>query len=445
MVELVSRAAVPRLLFAVLVMAIAVWLRGTLVMTTEVIDPLRADAGEYYRYAMNLQQCGVYSRSLESIASDCAVPALADKLRPPGYPLSILPFVEWPPTAGMLLRIQWFQVLLGALTVGLAYVALLPLGRLTAGMAAILLTLSPHLAAMNLYVLSETVFTFTLAACMLAVTCWSVRPVWWRAALVGATLGVATLVRPTTLHLIVVMVPLLAWLAPARRSYTALALLAGFLLCYGPWMVASAFHLPAVEGRSLALTTVHSGTYPDLMVEGRAATRGAPHFHDPSYAQRDSLPKVLAYLAERARADPLTYLRWYAYGKTATYLSWDMLDGAGDVFVYPVRMPGFALDRWLALAHWLMYPLHAPLMVLAVLGCVLAWLPARGVLERAPAAVRASRLFAAVVAYFILVHVVGTPLPRYAIPIRPLLYALACWSVVLPLGGCARAWAQSRH
>lgn len=433
MVHPISRHALRHLLFALVLAAVAVWLRGTLIMTTEVIDPLRADAFEYYRYAMNLQQCGVYSRSLESITSGCATPARGDSLRPPGYPLSLVPLVEWPPTTATLLRIQWFQVLLSAFTVMLAYFALLPLGTVTAAAAAILCMLSPHLAAMNLYVLSETVFTFMLIMFVLAGARWSARPTIGRALAVGAAIGLASLVRPTPLYLIVCVVPLFAWLAPERRAGTAAAVLVGFLICYGPWSVISKFHLPAAQEQSLALTTVHNGTYPDLMVDGRAETRGAPHFYDSSYADRDSLNKVLAHLIDTARADPYTYLRWYAYGKAATYLGWDIIAGAGDVFVYPVEVPGFATNQWLGLTHWLMWPLHSPLMILALLATVLAWLPARGMLERLPAELMLTRLLALVLVYFILIHVVGSPLPRYAIPIRPLLYGMACWLIVLPL------------
>lgn len=429
----ISRDTLRHLLFAFVLAALAIWLRGTLIMTTEVIDPLRADAFEYYRYAMNLEQCGVYSRSLESITTQCATPARADSLRPPGYPLTLVPFVEWPPMPATLLRIQWFQVLLSALTVMLAYFALLPLGAATAAAAAILSTLSPHLAAMNLYVLSETVFTFTLVAFVLAGTRWSARPGIARALAVGAALGLATLVRPTTLYLIVGVVPLFAWLAQQRRTATAAAVLAGFLIVYGPWYVISKFHLPATQDRSLALTTLHSGTYPDLMVDGRPETRGAPHFYDPSYAERDSLAKVLAHLANRARAEPYTYLRWYAYGKTATFLSWDIIAGAGDVFVYPVKVPGFATNQWLGLTHWFMWPIHGPLTILALIASVLVWLPARAMLERPSTELVVTRLLALVFIYFIVCHVAGTPLPRYAIPVRPILYGLACWVIVLPL------------
>lgn len=441
MVHPVSRDSLRHLLFALVLAATAVWLRGTLIMTTEVIDPLRADAFEYYRYAMNLEQCGVYSRSLESITSGCTTPARSDSVRPPGYPIVLMPFVEWPPTAATLLRIQWFQVLLSASTVMLIYFALLPLGVVTAAAAAILSVLSPHLAAMNLYVLSETVFTFMLVVFVFAAARWSTRPSLAHALTIGAALGLATLVRPTTLYLIVCIVPLFAWLARERRAGTAAAVLAGFLICYGPWYTLSKFHLPAPQEQSLALTSLHSGTYPDLMVDGRPETRGAPHFYDASYAERDSLAKVLAHLIERARAEPYTYLRWYAVGKAATYLSWDIIAGAGDVFVYPVKVPGFATHHWLGLTHWSMWPLHDPLTILALIAAVLAWLPPRRMLERPASELILTRLLALVFIYFILIHVVGTPLPRYSIPIRPILYGLACWIIVLPLRA---AWRRVR-
>jgi len=70
--------------------------------------------------------------------------------------------------------------------------------------------------------------------------------------------------------------------------------------------------------------------------------------------------------------------------------------------------------------HWL----HWPLVILAAFGCLMAWLPLQriGVRSEALFVVRATSLL---LVYYTVLHMIGAPFPRYAIPFRPFLYGLA--------------------
>jgi hypothetical protein len=81
------------------------------------------------------------------------------------------------------------------------------------------------------------------------------------------------------------------------------------------------------------------------------------------------------------------------------------------------------------------HALHAPLVLLGLLAMfALAFAPAR--LRLSPEARRAASLLACVLAFAIALHMLAAPFPRYAVPFRPLLYALA----LLPLQAAWLAW-----
>jgi hypothetical protein len=71
-------------------------------------------------------------------------------------------------------------------------------------------------------------------------------------------------------------------------------------------------------------------------------------------------------------------------------------------------------------------------MLLALVGAGIVWLPAKT--QRQPAErVFFLRAMSLLVLYFLAFHTVVAPYPRYSIPMRPLLYAMALYPLVLAL------------
>jgi len=94
------------------ILLLGLHLRLTAVLGTEIEAPLRADAGQYFAYAYNLANHGVYSPDLKGIGS--ATVPMPDHFRNPGYSLLILPFATRPPSEASLLNITLLQALLSS-------------------------------------------------------------------------------------------------------------------------------------------------------------------------------------------------------------------------------------------------------------------------------------------------------------------------------------------
>lgn len=418
--------------------ALTIWLRLGMVEGTLVDTPLRADAGGYYSAAYNLKRFGVLSTSQPDGTNQ--IPP-ADAVRVPGYPLFLLPFVVYPPDLAMTYGIATAQALLGGLTILLVFSLLRPLLPLSlAATAALLTAISPHLIAADVYVLTESVFTCCLM--LFTWTLWHLArdPRHRSAFIAGAALGLTALVRETTTYLPVILAAGLFALFPARTALRLLApFIIGFALIYGPWVARNHLNPEIAQGSTQALGSILGGTYLGLMYNNDPASRGMPHRFDPHYAEIDTWGKLMDRISTDVDREPARYLSWYLIGKPTMFLSWDYVAGWGDVYVYPIIWSPYFTDPVFMALHQLMRWLHVPLTLLALIGTLLAWMPsARATLP--PDQLAFARMMALIVLYFIVLHMVATPLPRYATPLRPLLFAMAMFA----LWGLTEPWRRWR-
>jgi hypothetical protein len=74
-----------------------------------------------------------------------------------------------------------------------------------------------------------------------------------------------------------------------------------------------------------------------------------------------------------------------------------------------------------------MKTLHAPLIWLGIVGCILAWLPGVA-LTLGSGALSSVRFISLLLLFFTLLHMVGAPFPRYSVPLRPLIYGMAVFA-----------------
>jgi 4-amino-4-deoxy-L-arabinose transferase-like glycosyltransferase len=416
----------------ILVVLLGVALRFAAVNGSVVNAPIRADARDYYFYALNMGECGVYSRQLWDEAR-CPANLHADVQRWPGYPLFLVPFAKFPPDKTMVQQVQYAQVLLGTLTILLFFALFRPiLGAWPSILGACFVAISPHLVASGVYLLSEVLFTFFLMAWLyLSVLLLRSGRAGW-ALLAGLALAAAALTRPTMIYFLVPFLAFLLFSLP-RRSWLGVVLACvGFISLYGPWWAYSHMHLPPGAGSSsLARDTVQKGMYPNLTYKGNPRSYGFPNHFDPKWSERTTLAAVLDEIVSRFSADPVRYLRWYVLGKPYMLFSWDMVVGQGDVWIYPLLINPYELnDPLMDGTHALMKALHWLLVLLAAIACVLVWLPF-GSRYLARPHLYAMRLLSLVVLYFLAVHMIGTPLPRYAVPLRPVIYGQAILTVYI--------------
>lgn len=419
-----SRSAIPRLLLA-LVLSLAALVQLTVVSRTSVDVPLRADAGEYFSYAYNLSHHGVYSIA-RTWSGDSGTRPAPDAFRPPGYPL-FLALVGVPePDEAYLRRVSLVQAALGVLSVWLIYlIGRKFLGERWALAAALLTALSPHLAVISTYLLSESLFCFLLLVSVFSLLRAVESGARWLYVLTGLSWGLCSLVRSTS-EFFPVLLLLGVLVLPRLRRFRLAALLAFacFAAALAPWLIRNQSPDVGKPASSLMVKALAHGSYPDFMYQGQAQSFGFPYRFDPeSEAIARDLPSILRHIMGRFQAEPLIYAKWYLIGKPQYFLAWGNVQG-WDILIYPVfHSPYFEDVRFVAI-RMLAYLLHWPLMILGLIGALLLWFaPQRLGID--PNAVTAGRLVAMVVAYAIAFHIVVAPFPRYGIPFRPLLYALA--------------------
>lgn len=296
--------------------------------------------------------------------------------------------------------------------------------------AALLTAFSPHLVNLNVYLLTETLFGFTLLLFVWSVRWLGAKPDLPRVLLASALLGVAALVHPAVQHFVLLWVLLVALTLPRPTGpraglAVALAAVVGFAIVFGPWVYRNLTVLHAAEDDQPMINTLHHGIYPNFMYQDRSETFAYPYRFDPNSARISAdIPSVLNEIGRRFTEEPARHLRWYLIDKPIALWSWNSVQGIGDTSIYPVSDSPYLHNPGFQASHRLMRLLHWPLVVLGGIGAILVWLPAVG--RRLEAAQRLTlRSMSLLVLYLTLVHMVGAPFPRYTWPLRPLLYLMA--------------------
>lgn len=418
------------LISLVLLSAFAFYLRFASVAGTEVDHPLRADAKDYFLYAYNLRHFHVYSSAVPK--SNSPDPKLTpDSVRTPGYPLFLLPFVDGPPNRQMLGKILFTQALLSTLTVLLEFFFFRAfLLECWALFACFLTVISPHLIVANSYLLTETLFCFLLLlfAWLISSREETLSPK--ILLLSGITLGFAALVRPSLQYFPLAIALLFFFQFGWRRGARfLLVLLIGFFVVLAPWLIRNLVVLHSPGDQSLMINFLHHGMYPNFTYDQEPKSYGFPYRFDPRSAEiSKDVTSVVHEMAERFREEPFKYLLWFIIGKPIAFWSWNIVQGMGDVFIYPVTDSPYFNNNIFQLTHNLMYFLHWPLVCLGLLSGLLVWIP-RFAKELPKHALFVARFTSLLLLYFTLLHMIGAPFPRYSVPLRPFLYGMA----VLPL------------
>jgi 4-amino-4-deoxy-L-arabinose transferase-like glycosyltransferase len=140
-------------------------------------------------------------------------------------------------------------------------------GLAAAALAAVYLPLVANESVM----LSESLYGLTVATAILAALWLRERPSWRRAALLGVAIGLAALTRAEALVLVVLLVPVAIWRAPADRLRLFAAAAAAALLVVAPWCVRNTveFHRPV--GISTGDGAVLAGANNQFAYYGRLA------------------------------------------------------------------------------------------------------------------------------------------------------------------------------
>ncbi len=414
---------------------VAAWLRFGAAVFSVFDPPVNGDSVQYISEAYNLKHYGVFSSEDTWRQPASATPA-PDAMRPPGYAILLSWLLEDRPDYDFLRRVHMLQVFLGTLIVAAGYLLARRVLSPEWGLAVtLLMALCPQLITLGTSVLTETAYTLVLTIFFHSLVSAAQRPGARGFAIAGALLGLSVLIRFTLLYLPLVLLPAMLWLLPRPvRWRCACALLLGFGLVYGPWLLRNELVLGRASDPKLAVEAIVDGSYPDQMYQGRPETLGFAHRFDHADDDIVTVGQALDFVGADFRAHPADMLRWYLLGKPIAFYEWRFIEGSGDVFIKTAKRTPYRTRFEFIWSHELMRWLHWPLIALNGLGIVVAMLIA--VRRRGHPEGRVWGLFVVVMVFTIAIHVIGYPLGRYSVPFRALTWSFA----FLPLELARRRW-----
>jgi len=404
----------------------------TAVTQTRIDHPIRGDARDYLAYAYNLDIYGIYSRAWPEAEAKAPLP---DAVRAPFYSAVVSLFLDKNDINATLMRVLNLQALLGVLTV-LVYLLLYrrimpPLWALSAGLVT---AISPHLINASVYLLTETLFTFLLGLHLLTLEkALRLRHARW-ALVAGTLLALSFLTRPTTQYLIFAyLLALLIWTGTHWRAYAKclLWLILPVAIAASAWATRNLVETGRTSDPTLTASFLHHGMYINMMYADQPETFGYPYRFDPLTAEIGGNPtKVMQAIAQNFQQEPQRYLSWYLIGKPAQFFSWNLTESVGDAFIYaPLKTP-YMDNALFQGSHLVARLLHPFLILLSLVGAYLA-------LKRANIA---AALLSIVLLYFVALHMIGAPFPRYSIPLRPINDGLAFYALYLAI-----EWIKTRQ
>jgi hypothetical protein len=419
------------------ILLIAFDLRIQSVIHTVVDTPIRGDAREYFLYGYNLKHYGTYSKS-DTLFIKSEVPPTPDAMRAPVYGFFVSLFLGNPPTDGDISRLTLAQAVISTLAVLIVFLIArkiipVPYALAAAGLTAI----SPHLVASNIYILSETLFSFMLVVAVYAATRINRDDHLALLFLTGVLLAAVALTHPMMLYFIVPSAIFFWGYWGWKKGYKkTILLLLGFFVIYGSWTTRNMVSLGAGGDNHLMRIVLRTGIYPDLRYQDKPETFPYPYHHDPDFKETSKdLPSVLTELVRAFRESPAKQLRWYLVGKPAMLYSWDLkeayrFDQRGDVFTYPVVSSPYNYLPHFRLTHWFMRATHGVWVALMAAGIVIAWLP-RKRLGLSENAAFIARFVSLLLLYHTAIMIAGVSIPRHALSMRPFLYILSMLPVAL--------------
>ena len=422
------------LIIALLIFLVAVALRLSYQRSAIVDNPIRADARQYFFNAYNLFYFGVYSIDAPDVNGN---PPRTIWRRTPGYPLFLYPFFYISKTPNeFVVNVSLAQAILGSLTCVLVfYLGLAFLTPLWAVIAGLVTALSPHLIAMDDFLLSESLFMFSLVAATLTlVHSFRRRNAGW-AFISGTLFCFSALVRAVSglLGLFMLLFFLVApryWDKGTRFNFlvpTAFFLI-GLAVVHLPYSHIRSQIIAKSDRVSNESAWQHIVIGADINLENFFRNKSIPEFKNQTEKMINNRSYGLTVLRQRFQEHPTDFLKWYLGGKLLFMWKWDNVYN-GDVYQYPMVVKGFHQDNWLTTLHRFMRWLHWPSIAMSILGIglfLVNWF--RNTLAESEHLLLAPIL---VFLYFTAIFTILLPLPRYMIPVRPFVYLLGCYPLYL--------------
>lgn len=181
----------------------------------------------------------------------------------------------------------------------------------------------------------------------------------------------------------------------------------------------------APQGSSRALNTITHGSYIDFIYESEEY-KYFPYYEDPMQPDiSNSYSKFLEVFWLRFKERPGEYIAWYLVKKPYYFWSWDILQGQGDIYVYPVKTSLYTQNRLADAARGFFRFIHPVLMIFFLGGLI--YLLGK-VFASGKSGMQQKIVFASlgwIPVYYTLLYMVFASWPRYALPLRPVFFIIA--------------------
>jgi hypothetical protein len=258
------------------------------------------------------------------------------------------------------------------------------------------------------------------------------KPSIWLVIILGLLMGFTSLIRPSLQYFSLITVFFLIFHYGWKRgAYYSVFLILGFVLVLGPWIIRNKITLDKYTDKNLMINFLHHGMYPDFTFNNIRESYGFPYRYDPTARKiAKDISSVLQEIIKRFDQEPLRHTKWFLLKKPIAFWSWDIVNGAGDVFIYPAIKSPYFNSHIFWRTHELMHKLHWTLVILSVTGCILVFVPNSLTYLRHESII-VIRCIALILIYYTVIHMVGAPFPRYSIPLRPFLYIMAFFPLYL--------------
>jgi len=278
----------------------------------------------------------------------------------------------------------------------------------------------PFAVFVPLYIGTESLFVFLLAASILCVTLAlkDVRIVLFIAA--GLTLGLATLTRGTTLFLPVFLVPFFLWHLrryPIGRTVgLSIAFLASFVIVLSPWIARNyALHDAFIPSSTSSGPLLHGSSKKFWLIEDREKNLPAyfdylesekgiarPANPNPTWVEKDRYYRraAIEMHKERWRSEPLAFLPYF--GEKFARLWYGTESGRNQLVIALINLPIYLLflsGLWLAFRK----------------------------------RIQSAYLLVTVLLYFVSIHMAVFGYFRYMLPIMPYIILFAAYGFVDPI------------
>jgi 4-amino-4-deoxy-L-arabinose transferase-like glycosyltransferase len=328
----------------------------------------------------------------------------------------------------------YFQIILGTLLVPLTFfVGIRFLSLSWSLFAALLVAVSPHLISMTSYLLTETFFSFLLLSISYLLCKALEKKRLFYFIFAGLFSGFAYLTNETALFIpflfAIISIYCIARAQQAKMSKKTLMNISVYLVIFSLFPAGWAWRnhnlgSDVAKGSGRAIASMSHGAYPGFLYKNESF-RYFPYREDPMQpAFGSSFKSFSKILFKRFQERPVRYLSWYFLEKPYYVWSWNILQGQGDIYVYPVTTSFYHLHPSANVLKIMMKYFHTVLLIATFIGI--------------PIFIRENfrkknNLFLLnftfiIIAYYTVLYTVFAPWPRYSVPLRPELYLFSLWT-----------------